>query len=82
MILKTKNAQDASEHIVKLLNPGVPYPMQSTGAQSVLAYMQLRDQATLTALVTALEGMKGVYSAKDATDKAKEIVKQLLTPTV
>lgn len=45
-----KTAEDAAKHIIKILFPGTPYPLQSSGAQKVIEYMKLRDEALITTL--------------------------------
>lgn len=41
---KPKNSEDAAKHIIKVLFPGTPYPLQSPAAQKVIEYMKERDK--------------------------------------
>ena len=93
---KPKNATDAAGHIVKLLNPGVPYSMQGVGAQKIVDYVKQRDAAIAQVLCDLLEGelkdevkwQKAKYDVKSVEAvcfnrgirKAQALIRQTLDP--
>lgn len=74
---KPKNATDAAGHIVKLLSPGVPYPMQGVGAQKVVDYVKQRDAAIAQVLCDLLEYRKYLIHDPHRSDEEEEYIHNL-----